>query len=57
VKNGKKCIREREKVYLTDLTGVTSTDSQLSGTPAASNIFWTLFEISGPIPSPQMKIK
>lgn len=42
---------------LTPFTGVTSTDSQLIGTPAASKIFWTLDEISGPIPSPEIDIE
>ncbi len=45
----------KKKLFHTALTGVTSTDSQPNCTPAASNIFWTLLEISGPIPSPNFK--
>jgi len=37
-------------------TGVTSTGSQEIGTWAAAKIFWTAAEISGPIPSPGMRV-
>jgi len=37
-------------------TGVTSTTSHSMGTFAAAKIFWTEAEISGPIPSPGMRV-
>lgn len=38
------------------LTGVTSTVSHWIGTFAATKICWTAAEISGPIPSPGIRV-
>lgn len=37
-------------------TGVTSTVSHSMGTPATVKIFWTAAEISGPMPSPGIRV-